>query len=238
MLNLDSARRFAGYSAQPLTLALERMSPALDELSLKFLIWARQSERDCVDIGCGEGLASVALVARGGRVVALDPDENALFSLRRQIPPVQHRRLKTCVGRLPDVDFKTAHFAAIHVARVLHCLEVSDFEHSLRKFFRWAYPHGKLFISALTPLGTFWQPFGTEYRRRRAAHQRWPGYIEDLSQFFPHWTGSATSVHLLDDSVLCRELESAGFIIEEVKCSPLPWDREQICCAVIARCKS
>jgi SAM-dependent methyltransferase len=239
MLNPDSDRLFARYSSQPqpLTLALQRMSPALDELALKFLIWARQSERDCADIGCGDGLTAAALVARGGRVVALDPDENALQSLRRKIPPVQHRRLKTCVGRLPSVDFKAAHFAAIYVARVLHCLNVSDFEQSLRKFFRWAYPDGKLFISALTPLGAFWQPLGPEFQRRRAAGLRWPGYIEDPSQFFPQETGAATSIHLLDEFVLCRELVSAGFIIEEVKCSPLPWDREQVCCAAIARCK-
>jgi hypothetical protein len=84
----------------------------------------------------------------------------------------------------------------------------------------------------------FWRPFEPEFHRRRAAQLRWPGYIEDLSEFFPRWTGSANSIHLLDDFVLCRELESAGFIIEEVKCSPLPWDRGQACCAVIARCKT
>jgi SAM-dependent methyltransferase len=212
------------------------MTPVLDELSLKFLIWARDAAGDCLDIGCGNGLAAAAAVARGCRLVAFDPDEQALEWLRSQVPPVQHARLKTHVGQLPHIDFKTAHFAAIHVARVLHCLTAGELEQSLRKFFRWSYPNGKLFISALTPLGSFWQPFQLEFQRRVAAQLRWPGYITDASQFCAQWAGSTDSIHLLDERVLCRELESAGFIVEEVKCSPLPWDREQVCCAVVARC--
>jgi hypothetical protein len=35
--------------------------------------------------------------------------------------------------------------------------------------------------------------------------------------------------------VLLRELEAAGFIIEEISSYSLPWDAEQRCCAVVAR---
>src|SRR5215831_6994070 len=49
-------------------------SPALDDLSLQFVIYAGQSGERCLDVGCGSGLVAAATLARGGRVAAVDPD--------------------------------------------------------------------------------------------------------------------------------------------------------------------
>jgi SAM-dependent methyltransferase len=229
----------ATRSSIPLrALATEQMSPMLDPLSLKFALCTRASSQEGLDIGCGDGLAAAAALARGGHVMAVDPDQAALHSLLARIPSEQYRRLKVRQGSLPALDFKFAHFSAVHAARVLHVLEPESLQESLRKFFRWLYPNGKLFLSVLTPSGSFWRRFHVEFSKRSMGRDPWPGYIEDVGHFLPRWTGAASSVHLLDEGVLRRELVAAGFLIEEVSCYPLPWDNEQICCAVIARCES
>jgi SAM-dependent methyltransferase len=186
----------------------ESMSPSLDPLSLRFVIWAQAAAAPVLDIGCGDGVASRALLARGGHVVAVDPDPAALHRLVEQVPAEQCRRLKVRLGRLPDVDFKLANFAAIHAARVLHLLEPVSLEPSLRKFYRWLYPEGKLFLSVLTP--------------RAAGHAR--------------RARNACPIHPLDEEALRRHLGAAGFFIEESTTYLPPWSDSEECCAAVARC--
>jgi SAM-dependent methyltransferase len=216
--------------------ALDGMSPALDELSLQFAIHTRASVRESLDVGCGEGLATVAALARGGRVVAVDPEPRSLQRLMTRVPAAQHPRLRAQAGRLPDIDFKNANFTAVHAARVLHHLDGAAVERSFRKFFRWLYPQGRLFLSALTPLGDGWKPFHAEFIRKSAAGARWPGYIDDASRYFAPCDRGPTAVHLFNERILRHELEAVGFTIKKASYYPLPWDSEQICCAIIARC--
>jgi SAM-dependent methyltransferase len=216
------------------------MSPGLDPLSLKFAIEACSADGMLVDIGCGDGCATLAALQRGGRVVAVDPDMASIQHLLGCVPAEQRRRVKLRVAGLPQVDFKAAAFPAVHAARVLHFLDGPAIECSLRKFFRWLYPRGKLFVSVLTPAGAAWSPFQAEYRRRFAAGARWPGHIEDPAAYFQCGEDGSTNeprmVHLLDQHVLGQELEAAGFRIQEAGCYALPWDPEQMCCAIVATC--
>jgi SAM-dependent methyltransferase len=216
--------------------SFDRMSPALDDLSLKFVLWSRNSRHDGLDVGCGDGLATAALLARGGHVTAVDPEQRALLRLLARIPPHVYPRLQLRRARIEELDFKFAHFSAVLASRVLHLLDPAAFQQSLRKFFRWLYPEGKLFISTLTPSGSFWEPLRPEFERRQRTHAPWPGFIEDLNRSMPQWEHAAESIHLLDEHVLVRELELAGFRVDEIICEPMPWDAEQECCSVIARC--
>jgi SAM-dependent methyltransferase len=211
-------------------LAIERMSPALDSLSLQFAIYLRNSRFEGLDVGCGEGIATIAALARGGHVMAVDRDPAVLHRLLARVPSEQYRRLKVREASLPQVDFKFAHFSAVHASRVLHFLPPDALRGTLRKFFRWLYPEGKLFLSVLNPRGTFWRPLCADYSRRTMIGESWPGYIE--------WTGTHSAVHLLDENVLKRELNAAGFLVEELSTYTLPWDAEQLCTAVVARCES
>jgi SAM-dependent methyltransferase len=231
-----------GYLAAPRVRPLPRaapidpMSPALDDLSLKFVLWTRDARHDGLDVGCGEGIATAAALARGGHVTAVDPDQGALLRLLARIPPHVYPRLAIRRARIQELDFKFAHFAAVHASRVFHLLDPAALQQSLRKFFRWLYPEGKLFISTLAPSGSFWEPIHPELARRQRMHDPWPGFLEDLDKDMPQWGYAGESVHLLDRNVLARELELAGFHIEELTCDPLPWDGDQHCCSAIARC--
>jgi ubiquinone/menaquinone biosynthesis C-methylase UbiE len=187
------------------------MSPSLDPLCLKFVVWAQATGAPALDVGCGDGSATLALLARGGHVVALDSDATALHRLVERVPAGQCRRLKVRLGQLPAIDFKAANFAAIHAARVLHFLDPVELESSLRKFYRWLYPEGKLFVSVLTPAG---------------ARQLSPRAESD------------PRVYPMDEKALRREISATGFFIEDARTYWPPWEGSQECCAVIARCVS
>ena len=171
-------------------------------------------------------------------MLAVDPNAALLQQLTARVPEQRRARLKIHVGSLPDIEFKSGGFAAVHAARVLHRLDGPAIEYSLRKFFRWLYPHGRLFVSVLTPLGSFWEPFHRQFIRRNVAGERWPGYIDDVSRFLEPDEGDTGSIHLLNERILRREIEAAGFVIEKASYYPLPWDSEQICCGIIGRCGS
>jgi SAM-dependent methyltransferase len=145
--------RDPNFAAQAAHFASENLfTPGLDELSLKFAIFTRTARFDALDVGCGDGIATAAALARGGHVMAVDPDQAALHQLLARVPPEQYRRLKVKIGRLPGLDFKFARFSAVHAARVLDLLDPAARSESLRKFFRWLYPQGRLFVSVLAPL--------------------------------------------------------------------------------------
>ena len=189
----------------------DRLSPTLDPLSLKFVIWAQQAAAPSLDAGCGDGIATLALLARGGHVVALDSDAEALHRLVERTPTEQCQRLRVRLGQLPGDEFKAPNFAAIHTARMLHYLEPVALEYSLRKFYRWLYPEGRLFVSVLTPAGA------SRITTR---------------------TRSDPLIYPLDDRTLRREISAAGFFVEDANTYLPPWEGSQECCAVIARCTS
>ena len=218
------------------TLPTEDMSPALDALSLKFAIATRHSKLTALDAGCGDGLVTAAALARGGHILAIDSDAHRLKQLLARVPSEQYARLRVRIGTLQQLDFKATHFAAVHAARVLHRLSPAELQQTLRKFFRWLYPEGQLFISAFTPAGRYWRAFSAEYAARNLRGEQWPGMIEDVSRYVACDDDAATSIHLLDEPVLRRELAHAGFIVEDLTCHEMQWDPDQSCCAVIARC--
>jgi SAM-dependent methyltransferase len=158
-------------------------SPALDHLSLSFVIWAQEAGATSLDVGCGDGIATLALLARGGHVVAVDPDAAALHRLIERAPAEQCRRLRVRMGNLPNLDFKVAHFAAIHAARVLHLLDPVAAEQSLRKFYRWLSPEGRLFISARRI-----RPTDEKNLRREISAAGF--FVEEASTYLPPWEGS------------------------------------------------
>jgi SAM-dependent methyltransferase len=216
----------------------DRMSPVLDDLSMRFVLYARTSQGDVLDIGCGDGIATAAALTRGARLYAVDPDQAALQHLLARVPPVHAPRLKLRIGSLPNVNFKFPRFSAVHAARVLHLLDPLALQRSLQKFFHWLYPNGKLFLSALSPAGDYWSFAESGIVQRKLKEDPWPGYIADVRRLRPHWDGASDSILLLDEPVLRRELEAAGFEIEYCHTYPLPWDTDQMCCGMVARCSA
>lgn len=160
------------------------MSPSLDALSLKFVLYARSVRLETLDAGCGDGIAAAAAIERGGYVVALDPESSHLERLRARVPAEQHVRLHTIQGRLPSVDFDDERFAGVHAAHVLHHLSDDERARSLRKVHGWLKPHGSLFVSVVDRSGQRWESLV-----RRAGFE-----IEEVSTYPLPWNEAQSCV--------------------------------------------
>jgi tellurite methyltransferase len=71
---------------------------------------------EAVDLGCGAGIDTVAMLERGWRVLATDAEEEAIALLRQRVPSALVPRLRTRVARmealeLPRVDLVWAGFS-------------------------------------------------------------------------------------------------------------------------------
>ena len=64
-------------------------------------------ERSAVDLGCGAGIDTLAMLRRGWRVFATDGEEEAIERVRRRVPGTLSARLTTLVSRMEDVELPT-----------------------------------------------------------------------------------------------------------------------------------
>jgi tellurite methyltransferase len=61
-----------------------------------------------VDLGCGAGIDTLAMLTWGWRVFATDAEEEAIERVHRRVPPELAERLQTRVARMEDVELPRA----------------------------------------------------------------------------------------------------------------------------------
>ena len=104
------------------------------------------------------------------------------------------------------------------MCRVAHFFDGNTLRQAIAKVYDALTDGGKFYLIAETPYLRNWQKFIPEYEKRKKFGSEWPGLIENVSQY----TNSKRLdllpklVHWLDKNVLKRELEAAGFQINEV----------------------
>jgi tellurite methyltransferase len=60
--------------------------------------------RSAVDLGCGAGIDTLAMLERGWSVFAVDAEQEAIERVRRRVPASLARRLTTVTSRMEDVE--------------------------------------------------------------------------------------------------------------------------------------
>lgn len=184
--------------------------------SSEFAEYAGERGGEVLDLGCAYGIASIAALERGARVVALDMEKKHLEILGQRVNDDARARLTLRQGILPNVDFEDGRFTAVHAGRVMHFLTPEGVGVTLRKMFCWLEPGGKVFLSTDSPYFGYWASKAADYEARRLAGDPWPGYIEDVAAHFEeaHVVGGPSLINALDPDVFRRECEAAGFVVE------------------------
>jgi SAM-dependent methyltransferase len=208
--------------------AMTTVLPACSQLFVEF---AATSGGEVMDMGCAYGVATVAALEQGARVLAVDIEEQHLTILANTVAPRLRGRLSTLAGALPDMDFAPGRFQAIHAARILHFLPPQAFRQSICKMAQWLAPGGRLFLICDSPYFPHWAARVDEYERLNAQGEEWPGYIADIAGYFRSRASASNVIdsgghasdalngtpliNLVDPEILARECRLAGLRVEE-----------------------
>ncbi|MBY0503131.1 MAG: class I SAM-dependent methyltransferase [Bryobacteraceae bacterium] len=201
------------HRRQPTRNRMGWTSNQLNTLSQLFVDACRPGALPVLDLGAAYGVASLAALARGAKVIANDLDAAHLAELG------EREGLTLLPGRFPqELDLPANSLSAVHASNVLHFLTGEELTLGAAKIAEWLGPGGRLYVHAGTPYQAPFARFIPEYEKRAAAGELWPGYVPDTRAISSHRKLGQIprAIHLLDAQVLTRVFLAAGFEIERV----------------------
>lgn len=188
-----------------------------DKITQSFIQFSKGKR--VLDIGASFGVATLAAIENGAsEVYCNDLDyhhlEIANLKFKKMNSP---SKLVLVPGSFPEeLDFPENFFDAICIIRVLHFFTGEQIEKSLRLIKKWLKVNGKVFIVNETPYIKNIQKFGVIYEKIKD-EMEWPG-ICDTEKYIEVYTKDLPSfLHLLDEKIMKRELEKAGFYVDTVE---------------------
>jgi SAM-dependent methyltransferase len=161
--------------------------------------------RRVLDAGCGPGLYSEELVARGAEVVALDASAKMVELAARRLGAKAEVVRADLNEPLP---FPAAAFDLVVSALVIH--HVDDRDACFREFFRVLKPGGRAVVSTQHPT-TDWLRKGGSYFETKQEEDTW--HRGETSYTVRFWREPL--------SALCASITDAGFLIDRLV-EPLP----------------
>jgi 2-polyprenyl-3-methyl-5-hydroxy-6-metoxy-1,4-benzoquinol methylase len=193
------------------------ISTAMFYLSRRFVEHcADHHDGPVLDMGCGLGLASVSAARMGASVVAVDLSRGHLSKLSAE--DCRPGRVMPIQSRFPDNSaFHGGAFDTIHCANMLNFLTGEEIVAGARLMYRWLRPGGTLFLQVSTPFNAIIASFVPVYERRKAAGERWPGIIEDVTKFTAKEIAAnlPAMIHPLEIDTIEPVYAEAGFQIRE-----------------------
>jgi SAM-dependent methyltransferase len=190
----------------------------LDEYGEDFIQFAGQTDDRVLDLGCAYGVVTIAALEAGGTVTACDLDQRHLDILLDTTPEELRPNLERVQGRLPNIDFEPETFSAIICSRVLHFLDGSAIDASVRNMNAWLKPGGRLYLIADTPYG-IWRKLIPIFEEKKRTGERWPGLMIGLENYLPYARSKPAMdgppfMNLLDPEILERICVEAGFNVQ------------------------
>jgi SAM-dependent methyltransferase len=194
------------------------MCGELDYFSQKFVNFSKNNS-PVLDVGAAYGIASLAALRGGAVVYSNDIEEKHLKILYNRCDVKARKNLFLCKGSFPEeIDFADETFAAILISRVLHFFDGEKIRKSLKKCKQWLKPKGKMFLISDTPYMKNWDRFLPIYKQRKAKRKEWPGFLANSKTYATKRAEDRQEkVNFLDPEIFIRELEGAGFYVEETK---------------------
>jgi len=194
------------------------MFKILDEFADDFIHFAGQAEDSVLDLGCAYGVATIAALEGGATVTACDLEQQHLDILVENTPEKLRAKLTCVAGELPSgVTFPEDSFSAILCSRVLHFLDGSAIDASVRHMYSWLKPGGRLYLVADTPYG-IWRKLIPSFEYKKEKNERWPGLMIGLENYLPSVPqdrpiDGPPFMNLLDPELLTRICTDAGFTV-------------------------
>lgn len=197
------------------------MTQGLDVFSQAFIDFAPTAPGAALDIGAAYGVASLAALKKGAKVIANDLDARHLEILKGQVPVGLLPNLTLMPGAFPDgVDFPVGSIGAILVCRVLHFFDGATIERGIAKMFNWLATGGKIFVIGETPYLSNMKGFIPHYEAQlKDPSIAWPGYFNNVHEICDPAVKDKLpkQINFFDIKTLRRVFEGAGFTVERAE---------------------
>lgn len=193
------------------------MTSSLDNYSRQFATYSSMCEGQVLEIGAAYGIATLEALSKGAQVLSNDLSADHLKILEKKCPEEHKERLTTRVGNFLEIELPENHFDAILMARVVHFMDGETIRKAFSRCFDLLKKDGKLFVVSDTPYMQDSISFIEVFEQRLRNKEEWPGLVEDITPIgSPSIPNLPKLFHFLDTITLKRELEFAGFYVEEV----------------------
>ncbi|SDW96785.1 Methyltransferase domain-containing protein [Arthrobacter sp. cf158] len=182
-----------------------------------------------LDLGCGTGRVSLAIAAKGHRVVGIDPNTSSLAAARGKRGAEKVTWIDGTSAQIPEESFDVAIMTA-HVAQAISADD--DWSRTLADVHRALAPGGRLAFDSRDPLARAWEGW-TPVRTRRGHTLPDGSTLETWMECAPLSGGLVTltehrvlngSIQPAETSVLAfrteeqlrHDLTMAGFVAERI----------------------
>lgn len=196
------------------------MEEDLNDVSKSFAEDSSKMKGLSLDVGCAYGIASIAALKNGAKVLASDMDQAHLDILLKETPEELQSNLTTKAGTLPNIDFENESFISIHCSRTLHFLTPDELIETLGNMYKWLQPGGQIYLITDTCFSGPWKNYLPQFEKNLEAGEPFPGFIENVLDCLPVPRlpkGMTPHMNCLDPDTLARECRAAGFDIISAK---------------------
>lgn len=189
----------------------------ISQMGEKFIQFSKTAS-PVLDMGCAYGAIVLKALDEGAKkIIACDMEQKHLDLLRSQLSSGEAKRVEILQGVLPEgFNIKPDSIAGIYISHVLEYLNDREASVSLEHFYRWLKLGGKLFIKCYTIYIKKFinEKFQIEYQNRLKQNVKWPGYFEDINQYYClDKSAFQKSLHIFDLPILINALQEIGFNI-------------------------
>jgi len=195
-------------------------STGLNEYSRRFVESLTDGPAPVLDIGAAFGVCTLPALATGATVIACDIEPRHLAALMGKCPDADRPRLVPVLADFPNgPHFADESIGAVHAANLLNYLSGADLVRAAGLLFRMLRKGGRLFTVSGTPYAANIREFIPVYEENKRRGAEWPGEAFNLHALCadPSIRDLPDFLHLLDDEVLRRVFESAGFVVTEAR---------------------
>lgn len=191
-----------------------------NEIMEQFIEFSATAQHPVLDVGAAFGVATLPALMKGAHVIANDIDPQHLEKIGAACPIHLRENLVLKEGNfLTHVQIEKGSVSAILLSQVLHFLSGEELELAANKLFSWLVPGGKIFTISGTVYTKNLKDLIPLYEENKKKNVRWPGAFHNLQSLTNDPTAKELPpfFHALDDIVLRRVFEKAGFHIEECR---------------------
>lgn len=193
-------------------------SQQLNEYSRRFVDSLAGCPAPVLDVGAAYGVCTLPALATGATVIACDVEARHLDALVASCPDADRPRLVPLVAAFPaGPHLADNSIGAVHAANLLNYLTGTELARGAELLFRLLRRGGRVFTVSGTPFAANVREFIPIYEANRSSGAEWPGEAHRLHTLCSHPSiqDLPDFLHLLDDQVLTRVFEQAGFVVEE-----------------------